>query len=615
MKPMTLNMSKMKKIAGDKSTSTFKHDDGHEIKILHTALPALQRKQLEKLPIHKMADGGDIDDQNPQPNPTPGPDNVPIPQDVIEMGKKAFASNYSDGGPVVHRGNNPKLQQSIVRNPVPENQTKVLPHYDSGTPSVDPADAMQPAPASVYGNQSANAQVQPVPQAPQTLNPNGLLNAPSAYNLQQQAGREQQAVDQAKGAAQANLEAGYNKQRAAIAQQDADAIRQLKSHTDDFKDYITQNPIDPKHYQENMGSGQKVTTAIGLALGGFGNGFNGRGNPAMDFLNKQIDRDIAAQQSRGEQQKSVWSAYQHLYDNQSISSNLAKVSMNDLYTHKMNQVAAQMATPQAKAIADAFGASKAMENNQLLLNASQNAGIETANPGQPGAQTNPNEVPSVPYIDQNGKAQGVSSQSSQPEQPQKSMQGSVPGFTPEHVLSPDALKKINQADIAKLPGWSDLGETRDQATTAQQLEKAFNGPKGDGKGSIDDYFNQMYQNSGQGSYIKGAGGALQRGGSKVTNAISHLVGGRATDLEVPAYSEATKAYQDNYQNLKTMLGSTLKGLISVADLDRMVGTYSPGFGDTEKDIAKKKEDFKNELRRALKTSSLETHKLLAKPKQ
>lgn len=53
MKPMTLNLSKMKKIASDKKTSTFQHDDGHKMVILHSALPHLQRKALEKMPLHK----------------------------------------------------------------------------------------------------------------------------------------------------------------------------------------------------------------------------------------------------------------------------------------------------------------------------------------------------------------------------------------------------------------------------------------------------------------------------------------------------------------------------------------------------------------------------------
>lgn len=66
MKPMQLNLSQMKKVASDKKTTSLKHPDGHVIVIMHSALPHLTRKALEKLPFHeeesekpkKMALGG-----------------------------------------------------------------------------------------------------------------------------------------------------------------------------------------------------------------------------------------------------------------------------------------------------------------------------------------------------------------------------------------------------------------------------------------------------------------------------------------------------------------------------------------------------------------------------
>ena len=83
-----LNLSKMKKISSDGQSSVFQHPEGHTIRILHSALPALQRKQLEKLPVHqnkplemahggavtkkmvqKYADGGGVD-VGPAPQPT-----------------------------------------------------------------------------------------------------------------------------------------------------------------------------------------------------------------------------------------------------------------------------------------------------------------------------------------------------------------------------------------------------------------------------------------------------------------------------------------------------------------------------------------------------------------
>lgn len=57
MKSMNLNLGKMKKISSDGKSTTFQHPEGHEIRVAHSALSAIHRKQIEKLPIHKYAEG------------------------------------------------------------------------------------------------------------------------------------------------------------------------------------------------------------------------------------------------------------------------------------------------------------------------------------------------------------------------------------------------------------------------------------------------------------------------------------------------------------------------------------------------------------------------------
>lgn len=55
---MHMNLSKYKKIASDKHSSTFRHSDGHEMKIVHKALSRGMRKQVDAIP---MAEGGYVD--------------------------------------------------------------------------------------------------------------------------------------------------------------------------------------------------------------------------------------------------------------------------------------------------------------------------------------------------------------------------------------------------------------------------------------------------------------------------------------------------------------------------------------------------------------------------
>jgi hypothetical protein len=53
--------------------------------------------------------------------------------------------------------------------------------------------------------------------------------------------------------------------------------------------------IDPNNYLKKMGVGERAMTAIGLLISGAGAGLTGQPNLANEMLQKNIDRDIAAQ--------------------------------------------------------------------------------------------------------------------------------------------------------------------------------------------------------------------------------------------------------------------------------------------------------------------------------
>ena len=55
---MKLDLSKFKKTAEDKHTTTLESPEGHAITVMHTKLPALAREQLKRL---KMSEGGSVD--------------------------------------------------------------------------------------------------------------------------------------------------------------------------------------------------------------------------------------------------------------------------------------------------------------------------------------------------------------------------------------------------------------------------------------------------------------------------------------------------------------------------------------------------------------------------
>lgn len=74
-------------------------------------------------------------------------------------------------------------------------------------------------------------------------------------------------------------------------------MAKIDNDTQGYMKALLAGHIDPNRLVSNMSTGDRIGAGIGLLLGGFGAGISGQPNQALEFLNKQIDRDIAAQQS------------------------------------------------------------------------------------------------------------------------------------------------------------------------------------------------------------------------------------------------------------------------------------------------------------------------------
>lgn len=188
MAKLFLDLSKVKKMASDKDTTTFKHEDGHEIKVAHNALSPKMRAQLASLPEIKkkdremMASGG-----SPRPTSSGSPSIDPkkakeIQDSAMESGwqperwknnaKKALglaeggevnpkleqskllpseAPTYADGGKVKKEEEQIKLDLNSLP-PVPQN----LINPNAGTASVDSSN-----PTEMNADQQAAANVSP----------------------------------------------------------------------------------------------------------------------------------------------------------------------------------------------------------------------------------------------------------------------------------------------------------------------------------------------------------------------------------------------------------------------------------------------------------------------
>jgi hypothetical protein len=386
-----MNMSGFKKTKEDAKTVTMSHPSGHEIKILKSKLPALQREQLKRLPLH-LADG---DEKVEAPLQGAGVGDLSQSPNDITANAQAPSEAAPDTSPPTDPDNG-NLNAALAN--IPNG-------VYSQSPTQEPTgQASDVNPANLEGSQTAQAP-SPSPAAG-TSKPDMAqsgVDITGAYNQGQRAISEQQNV--ASQLAAANAKASQDNMDAIkVVQQDAkDNLAAFQGHKQDFQNYIANNPIDPKHYVENMGSLNKVSTAIGLLLGGFSGGFNHTGvNPAADFLNKQIDRDIEGQRSRMDQQKTILGANEALYHDQVLANNATRINMNDLYDRQIQQNAQKLGTPAAKAAADAAHSDLALKNAGLLqqtairgaaLQAIQRggAGIDPITLGQAGFM-NPEEA-------------------------------------------------------------------------------------------------------------------------------------------------------------------------------------------------------------------------------
>lgn len=399
MKPMFLNMSKVKKVAGDKNTSTFKHDDGHTITIAHKALPAIQRKQLEKLPLH-LDEGGSVDLSAPETGSMQGGNADAAKENykketadknkygdakTTEMCAGGPVKGYDSGGMVdmvaklaplalMAEGGAPPSTGGPMA-PVPEAQPQTPsgppPGTDIPVPDAGPAtaDTAPTAPAPNADRSPASSLPdfgKPVESPKDTSSMPAPADMTGAYNQGQRAISEQQDVNTKQAQAnqdiqQADLTARQNLATGVEANKKA-----FLDHQQAFMQDYAAGKINENHFMENQGATQKVRNAIGLFLGGFGQGLTGGNNPAADYLNAQIDRDIDSQKANLGKKKTLLEANQALYHDQILADNATRINMNDIYDHQVQLAASKLGTAQAKAGADMAHSKFALENSQLL---------------------------------------------------------------------------------------------------------------------------------------------------------------------------------------------------------------------------------------------------------
>lgn len=316
---MKLTYKHLKKVSEDDNCTTLQHADGHTVKIAHRGLSAEMREKLKNVPGFAHGALVDADTKEGQPNIL----------DTIANNETALAQKNPIG-------------QALTGYEQPETST-IQPSITQ-TPEAAPSMENAPLPNKPIAEPSPVAQ--------------GLDL--SGQRMQEAGIRAEAKAAGALGNAQADLAAKQAQEAETLQNNYNQQFSMLEQERQNIMTEIKESKIDPERYMGNMGNFQKASTAIGLLLSGVGSGASGHSNMAMDFLQKNIDRDIETQKMDMNRKDNLLKATMQQFGNLKDATSMAKVMMNDIYTAKIEAAAAKSKDPMAQARAQqAIGALRA----------------------------------------------------------------------------------------------------------------------------------------------------------------------------------------------------------------------------------------------------------------
>lgn len=212
----------------------------------------------------------------------------------------------------------------------------------------------QPAlqiPASAQASGSGEMQI--APQPPQNSDPMGygqyLTSMQKGIGAQQTGISGEAKAQGALGQEQAGIEHERQGKLQEATANYQEHYKKLDNERQSFMNDVQNGHIDPKRYIGSMDTGKKLQTAIGLILGGIGGGLTGQENPALKFLNAQIDRDIESQKSEMGKKENLLSMNMRQFGNLNEAMNMTRVQMLDMANSKISEAAAKAQDPMAKA--------------------------------------------------------------------------------------------------------------------------------------------------------------------------------------------------------------------------------------------------------------------------
>lgn len=308
-----VDFSKFKKTSDNAQEAVMAHPDGHRIHLTKKGLSQDILKQLKALPLHQAE-----------------------PEEPVQ--------------PTATEDSSANLQSQGILPPQPAGPFGVV--NDATGPAITDAIRAKEDQDQV----SAQATLDNQPPAPVTapIDPNADIKA-MAGGAQQLAGN---AANTASLTEQAKTVAGAEHANAVHAEAAYQGIKrdleEKKGQIDAATDDLRKGHINSNQYLESKSTAGRVATAIGLLLGGISSGQTGQPNPALTFLNKQIENNLEAQKSNLANKHNLLSALQQQYGDRLVAENMFRAINANHLASQVAEAAAKSMGGQAKAAGQIF---------------------------------------------------------------------------------------------------------------------------------------------------------------------------------------------------------------------------------------------------------------------
>lgn len=386
MKPLTLNISKMKKISGDKDKSTFLHPEGHTITIAHSRLPHIQRKQIEKIPI----------DTEKLPHLYGGTD------DAEPVNSSNYAPNYDvERQAAINMNNN--IDQASVDFQNKLRADKGVPAIEDKTDNTQNADYKMGPDKTVIATDEDADKVKEfmqkssgdepdeemgsnqgiTPKSPLINNANNSMsNSAQNQSVQNNYQPPQKSLDE---------------ELAENAKNQQDIANRTKVADDNLKNLVS---IEPNRLWHNMDTSQKVGTAIAMVLGGLGAGLTHGKNEAAEYFDNAINRDIESQKNDNSNKINLWKMHREGLGSEAAANLQTK---NDLLLaaqvklhEQMGELPGPMANQRALALNQKLEEERQL--NKIKLDAFKNVNSSSSNPNGSSEEAYLNKLQNLQMI-------------------------------------------------------------------------------------------------------------------------------------------------------------------------------------------------------------------------